>query len=70
MRRLALLLAAVLLAGCPTREFYLDRSQIGWEDHGIRMLELPAFEAPPEAWAVNETMIAGPKPCSAMTIAM
>jgi hypothetical protein len=54
MKRLALLLAALALTGCPTREFYLDRSQVAWEDHGIRTLELPAFEAPPEAWAAAD----------------
>jgi hypothetical protein len=54
MKRFGLVLAAALLAGCPTREFYLDRSQVPWEEHAIRKLELPAFEAPAEAWAAAD----------------
>ncbi|MDB5097255.1 MAG: hypothetical protein JWM80_1676 [Cyanobacteria bacterium RYN_339] len=54
MKRLALLLAACVLAGCPTREFYLNRSEVPWEERGILKVELPAFEAPAEAWAAAD----------------
>jgi hypothetical protein len=54
MKRLAWLGLAFLLAGCPTREFYLDRSEVPWEERAVRTLELPAFTSPPEAWAAAD----------------
>ena len=36
MKRLAWLGLACLLAGCPTREFYLDRSEVPWEERAVR----------------------------------
>ncbi|HEY9722347.1 MAG TPA: hypothetical protein V6D47_10050 [Oscillatoriaceae cyanobacterium] len=55
MRRWPLLALAVLLTGCPTREFYLQQSQVPWESQHIDSVSLPAFDAPPNAWVVADS---------------
>lgn len=49
-----LLALAALLAGCPTREFYLQKAEVPWEARGIARIEVPAFDAPPTAWAAAD----------------
>jgi hypothetical protein len=50
---LALAVAAGLLAGCASREFYLSEPEAPWEAKGIATVEVPMFEAQPSAWAVG-----------------
>jgi hypothetical protein len=45
---------AAMLLGCPTREFYLQKSEVPWEARGVTRVAVPAFEAPPTAWAAAD----------------
>lgn len=51
---LLLPLAALALLGCPTHEFYLQRSEVPWEARGITKVAVPVFDAPPTAWAAAD----------------
>lgn len=57
MKRLAglLLTLTLALAGCASREFYLQESEVPWEAQGIRQVEVPAFDAQANAWVAAET---------------
>lgn len=50
----ALGLAALLTSGCPSREFYRVEPEAPYAASGIRQLEVPAFEASPNAWPVAD----------------
>jgi hypothetical protein len=54
-RGLPCALALLALWGCPSREFYRQDPEVAWESHGIKRVELPAFEATPDAWAVADS---------------
>lgn len=54
MRLVALILLALALAGCPTREFYLQEAEVAWQEAGITRVAVPAFEATPAAWMVAD----------------
>ena len=49
---------AVLLllapGGCATREFFLRPAAAPWDEHRVKVLDVPAFEANPDAWALAQ----------------
>lgn len=50
----SVVLLGLCLAGCASREFYLQDSEVRWEEKGIQRVEVPAFEAQPTAWVAAE----------------
>lgn len=49
-----LMIASALLAGCPTQEFYLHEPEAPWTANHIEAVEVPSFEAAPNAWTVGD----------------
>ena len=45
---------ALFLLGCPTQEFYLQRSDVPWEANHVARLAVPAFEAPALSWGAAD----------------
>ncbi len=53
-RALSVCLAALVLAGCATQEFYLSQPEAPWEARSIRRVTVPPFESMPAGWVVAD----------------
>lgn len=51
-RALPLLAAALLLAGCPTKELFLEEPMAPYRANAIARLHVPDFQAPPAGWTI------------------
>lgn len=51
-RSLPWILAALALAGCPTREMFLEEPIAPYQAHRIARLRVPDFQAPPAGWTI------------------
>lgn len=54
MRAALLLLAALVVSGCATRELVLKAADAPWAAEGASTVELPTFQGDPAAWSIAD----------------